>query len=156
MDKTITVNSLIQKGIITEALRANFLVAPDACLAALNGLADQNMLKANAEVVKDVPETDVKDALALLKLKKEEDTTAKEKMMEDLKKNSRCKFNESQLKAMDVSALKALSETLGSTPPNFVGGAGGAPHAAPKVNTAGMGMVSVPVMSFEQAQEMVK
>lgn len=145
-DKTITVNSLVAKGIVPQDVAGDLLNAPPRVNEWLETL-DAN-LKANAFAparpvadgasakVPTAEEADMTEAMALLKAKRATDAKNKGIMVNALKANAKCKFPPEALDKMDVDALKALSESIGVPEANFAPGAGGVTPAAPKANAA--------------------
>ncbi len=154
MDKTITVNSLVQKGIVPQDVAGHLMNAPECVLEELDKLPKQN-----AAVVPNRPvaeEKDVAEGLALLKAKREADVAVKANAIAELKANKRCAFTPEQLEAMDTDGLKALSATLGKPITQFGPAAGGGTPAKdePKVNNAAVG--GAPMMpTYEDVKDQI-
>lgn len=145
-DKTITVNSLVQMGVVPQDVAGDLLNAPprvNTWLEELEAKFKTNAFMAPAKPVADgaktpkVPtaeEADQAEAMELLKAKRANDAKAKGVMVNALKANSKCKFTEDKLNAMSADDLKVLAESIGQPVANFAPGAGGVTPEAPKTN----------------------
>ena len=144
-DKTITVNSLVQMGVVPQDVAGDLLNAPPRVNAWLEEL--ETKFKTNAfapakpvapdagkSKVPTAEEADQMEAMELLKAKRANDAKAKGVMVNALKANSKCKFTEDKLNAMSADDLKTLAESIGQTVANFAPGAGGVTPEAPKTN----------------------
>ena len=162
MDKTVKINSLISKGIISRETASHYTGAPEAVLEELDRLP---ALKRNAFPTPNRPgataddeamtdeekqaEADKKEALALLKKKRDDDATQKTGAIETLKKNSACKLDETQLRSMDLPTLKALAASIGERTNYFAAAGAPAGSEAPKTNNSFEGMTP-PMISQDE------
>ena len=143
MDKALTVNSLVQKGIIPSNLMGSFINAPEAALRALDTLPPQGVPKTLAEVVAFVPKQfrgAVEAGLKTLAAQQAEELKLKDGLVAGLKANAKCKLQEDDLKVLSVSALKNLEASLREV--SYQAAAGAA--VVVKANSDGSGVPAMP------------
>ena len=146
MDKALTVNSLVQKGIIPSNLMGSFINAPEAALRALDTLPPQGVPKTLAEVVSFIPAQfrgDVEAGLKTLAATRAQELQLKDGLVAALKSNAKCKLDEQDLKVLSVAALKNLEASLREISYQQ---AAGAAVVTVKANTDGSGVPAMPTI----------
>lgn len=162
MDKTLTVNSLVEAGVVSQDIAGMYLNAPDEVLTDLSRHLKGNAFVPARPVADGAPaktptaaEADQAEAMELLKAKRANDAKVKCNMVAALKANSRCKFAPEALEKMDVDSLKTLSDSIGVPTANHAAAAGGVAPDAPKANTATVLPVAPAMPSFADGMAML-
>ena len=135
MDRILTINSLVGKGVVSPHLAGIMHEAPDEVLSDLDRLPKQNAVepKTLTEAVAAIPEPfrgELTDAIKVMAEQKADDDKSREALVNALKGNARCKIAEPVLKTMTVEQLVGVAQTL--TSKGVFHGAG-SPGVAPEL-----------------------